>query len=316
MLAFSAALIRRLLPHLSEDVPRLDGLRTWMENGSFYLGFGRTSDEILLQDVGLTELIPFISHDYERFALSSRESLVFCTPEATRPKAVGWPAAQLYYSAFFAAHAIMRATGQAVFRVEKSQAIRMSQIASLYVPNLKIAAGTYCSRLIQRPGLSVDMSLVELPEGGGAHDQFWKSFYIFIGELTAEVSARNEPEATTVLGETSELQSILSANGFKGGTWLSSIRNQIMYQHKYGVWFPFQKSESEAVEYMRRPEIRDSSSIRRDHNTSKDPLLAFFACCHLIAAINRDLAKALCQRGKTQRFKQLWRRLESGAEAA
>lgn len=316
MLALSAALIRRLLPQLSEDIPRAEGLRTWIGTGSFYVASGTVPDEFLLQNVALTELVPFVSFDYERFALSSFESLLYCSVEATTPKALGWPIARLYYSAFFGAHAIMRATGHAVLRLEGPQAARLSEIGSFYVPNLKVGSGTYHSLLIQNSQLSIDKRLRKLPDVGGAHDQFWRSFYAFLGGIGEEVSASNELEATDVVGQTSEIRDILGANGFNGGTWLSAMRNQLTYQHKYGVWFPFQSSSADVVEYIRRLDMRDSSSVRRDYDPAKYPMLAFCACCHLLATVSSDLANGLCQRGRNNRFKHLWTRLAKTADTA
>jgi len=310
MLSLSAALARRILPQLSEEAPRSEGLRTWIGTGSFYVDSAPMLKSILLKNVVLTELIPFVSYDYERFALSSMESLLFCGSETSRPQALGWPAAKLYYAAFFGAHAVMRATGHAVLRLEGAQAARITQIASLYDPTVQLTPGTYLSRLKQGQQLSIDVELGRLADSGGAHDQFWRCFYSFLGNLAEDVASGNEPEATAVAGETSEIQNVLSAAGLHPGTWLSGVRNQITYQHKHGAWFPFNNSRTDAVDYVSRVSIRDSSSVRRDYNASRDPLLAFCAGCHLIALIGVDLGTNLCGRlRRNSRFEQLWNRL-------
>jgi hypothetical protein len=201
----------------------------------------------------------------------------------------------------------MRATGHAVFRVEGAQSARITRIAALYDPTIQVSTGAYLCRLNQEPQLSIDLGLTKLPDAGGAHDQFWRSFYLFLQELAEAVTSNKEPEATALVGETSEIQNVLSANGLHAGTWLSTMRNQITYQHKHGAWFPFHKSPAEAVDYVSRISIRDSSSVRRDYSVSRDPLLAFCACCHLIALMSVDVATGLCQRlGRNSRFEQLW----------
>jgi hypothetical protein len=313
MLELSAALIRDLLPNLTADQPEAEGLRSWIESGSFYVGVGPTPDSFVLQDVSLAEFMPYVSYDYERFALASFESLLCCGKEAVSSKAIGWPFAKIYYSAFFGAHAIMRSLGQAVLRLEAAQAARMSRLMSLYVPGLQIGSGTYLARIIQRPApdLLFDVLLAKISDSGGAHDQFWRSFYGFLAEFTNDVSVNNLPNATSIIGEVSEIQDLLSANGFNAGTWLSAVRNQMTYQHKFGVWYPFQNSPSEAVKQIRRVKVRASSSIRRDYNPKKHPLQAFCNGCHLLAAVNIDLADALSNRGKNKRFSQLWTRLKA-----
>ena len=49
----------------SKEPPKQKGMRTWIENGSFYVGVGVSADEILLQNVDLKEAVPFISYDFE-----------------------------------------------------------------------------------------------------------------------------------------------------------------------------------------------------------------------------------------------------------
>jgi hypothetical protein len=66
---------------------------------------------------------------------------------------------------------------------------------------------------------------------------------------------------------------------------------------------------------MRRLEIKDSASIRRDHNASKYPLLAFAACCQIITGLSCEIAEGLCQRSGNTRLKHLLNQLRT-AEAA
>ena len=73
MRELSAALIRRLLPGLAESAARLGGMRAWLESGSFYVDPGVTPDSVVLKNVSLSELVPYLSYDYERFAFSSLE---------------------------------------------------------------------------------------------------------------------------------------------------------------------------------------------------------------------------------------------------
>lgn len=311
MLSLTTVLTRRLLPHLSSGTPQHDGFRTWVEKGSFRVA-AVAPDEFFLQDVSVAELVPYVSYDFERFALSSLESLLNRGPDTMGPKALGWPLARVYYAAFFGAHAIMRSVGQGALRLETSQAVRLSKIGSIFEPSFSVSSGTYDSLLIQNPNSTIDTRLRKLAEAGGAHDQFWRSFYSFLGSISAEVATKGEPEANSVIGEATEIQDILRSSGFNGGTWLSAMRNQFTYQHKHGAWFPFRESVREAVEYMGRLTIRDSGSIRRDHDPSKHPLLAFCACCHLIASVSYEVATALCERSATGRFKRLLSQLSGG----
>ena len=166
MLALASVLIRRLLPQLSTESPRQEGLRTWLEAGSFYVGIGTAADEVLFRNLRLTEIVPFIAFDFERFALSSVESALHHGTEIMGPKALGWPLVRLYYAAFFGAHAIMRATGRAVLRIENPQALRISQIGSFYLPSFKVSTGTYIWTLVENPDLTIDGQMHKLPDAG------------------------------------------------------------------------------------------------------------------------------------------------------
>jgi hypothetical protein len=311
MLNVSAALSRRLLPQLVEEPPRPEGLRTWLEKGSFFIDEKSGPENLHLKNITLTELIPYLAHDYERFALSSFESLLFCSPEYNRPKAVGWPLLKIYYSAFFGAHAIMRATGNAILRIETRQAKRISEIASIFSPTLTITAGVYYFRMIQNIDNSIDVQLNKIADSGGAHDQFWKQFYSFLSTVTTKISENNEPDASAIVREIFEIQRLLSDNSrLPSGTWLSATRNNINYQHRHGVWFPY-KLQAEASRSVSQVKLRDSLSIRLDYDTSYDPIQAFCACCHVIATISIDLSAILGKRTKNRRFIRLWNRLKS-----
>lgn len=315
MLALSTVFARRLLPRLSADTPRTQGLKTWLEAGSFYVSAGSGPGDILFENLVIQEIVPYLAHDFERFALSSMESALQRVPDTMGPKALGWPLIRLYYAAFFGAHAIMRGTGKAVVRIETAQASRLTQIGSLYVPGLRISTGTYQWALRENRDLRLDGHLGRLPDNGGAHEQFWKVFYNFLGSIRDEVTRNREPEATAAIAEISDLRDCLSSNGFQGGTWLSAVRNQITYQHGFGAWFPFHTSDTQTVEYMRRVGLKNSSGIRRDYSPTKQPLLAFAACCQVIASLSHEVAQSLCRNRGNIRFRRLLNSLRA-SEAA
>lgn len=311
MLEVSAAITRRLIAELGTKVPAKDGMRSWLEKGSYQINNSSVHDCVRLENVHMGELNPFLSWDYERFCFSSLESLMSCKLQRAHPKAIGWPLLKLYYSAFFGAHSILRATGQGVLRLERAVAAHLTEYAKFFIDELVISSGTYESRLEQDAFRSINLVLRRLPDTGGAHEQFWRRFHAFLSELSEQAAAQNEPGAVRLIGEIAELQKILTANGFSNGAWLSAVRNQINYQHQYGVWYPYHRSRDAAVSM--EGVGRESGGIRCDFNPSRDPLCAFSAACQILAAINTDVARALARRPAASRFKGLWERLESSA---
>ena len=78
------------------------------------------------------------------FALSIWETISEYKANANRPKALGWPLLKIYYSGFFAGHALMRAVGQAIVRVEPRQAKRLTEIGQLFCGNpFSVSPGNY-----------------------------------------------------------------------------------------------------------------------------------------------------------------------------
>lgn len=311
MLEASIAIARRMLPTTGVEIPRQGGMRTWLEDGSFFIEVDGPAQVIYLKGASLSEIGPFLSWDYERFALSSLESYIYCNIGTARPKALNWPLLKAYYSAFFAAHALMRATGRGVIRLEAKHAKQLSELASLFAADIHVTAGTFEFQLHQSDDHLQSVALKRLPDTGGAHEQSWRRFFIFLSELSEEVASNNEPESTTIVAEISDIKTLLASNGLSGGTWLSLIRNQINYQHQFGVWFPYSASFGHvyAVDPLNRTR---SSTIRRDFSASRDPLNAFSAACQLIAAMNNDVAEMLSRKISAKRFKRLWERLETG----
>jgi hypothetical protein len=106
-----SCLIRRSLHGLVTDAPRASGIRSWIENGSFTVCETSTVDHIELTNIVLSEFISYNAFDFQRFALSSRETIMACKSDTLNPLALSWPLIKAYYSGFFAAHALMPYAG-------------------------------------------------------------------------------------------------------------------------------------------------------------------------------------------------------------
>lgn len=309
MLDLSAVLSRRLLPQLTEDSPKSEGIRSWITEGSFSVEAGPGTDSIKLRNITLTNLVPYIAYDYERLSLSSLESYLCCGTPHGQPRAISWPILKLYYSAFFAANAITRAVGRGQFRIEPQQAKRINELASLYSISLNVTTGNYNFSIVENTDSTKDVLLEKARDSKGAHEQFWHYFYSFLSDLTLEVTTNKEPEASSIISEVSAIQRLLSARGSTYGTWLSSMRNEINYQHKHAVWFPYKDSSANAVKIVKAMKVRESSSIRLDYDPSSENLEAFCACCEVIFALNADISNALGRIKSAHRFSRLWDRL-------
>jgi len=97
-------------------------------------------------------------------------------------KLAGWPLLKLYYSAFFAAHAITRSQGSGVVKLEKRQTAHLNSILSLIAPEASgISPGMFVYKTMQSTEtgrLSVIMEPARTD--GGVHESFWKHFCEFL----------------------------------------------------------------------------------------------------------------------------------------
>lgn len=116
MASLSSSLSREILPKLCQSAGKLDGIRGWLTNSAYQVSYG---SEVLIENFLLDEFVSYIAYDYERFALASWESFCVADMESSRHRLAGWPLLKVYYSGFFAAHAIMRALGEAVVQLDR-----------------------------------------------------------------------------------------------------------------------------------------------------------------------------------------------------
>lgn len=259
------------------------------------------------------EFAQFQSFDYARFALSSLETMAHCAADVGRPRALGWPLLKAYYSGFFGAHALLRALGQGVIRLEPSQTNLLTAFGQIQDPSFFAKSGTYHYRLRQNSDRSIGIVLSRLAETGGAHESFWRKFNAYLTEMSNEVALNNEPEASAIISRLAELQALLTRAGSFPGSWLSNVRNQINYQHLLGVWFPYSAAQRD-VNYASEIGYQPVSTSRLDYDYRKETIKAFGSGSLFIAALSFELANSLVGAGtrRNTRFARNWQRLTRG----
>lgn len=305
-------LLRRAAPSIGAAKPREDGVRGWLVQGSFYIDDVPVDRRLTLKSVVASEFVSFLAWDYQRFAFSSFESLAACKPDVARPRALGWPLLKAYYAGFFGAHALLRAIGCSVVRIESAQAKHLTTLGQTYTdPSFRFLTGTYTAILTRQADGSWNVLLSPIDEDGGAHFSFWKVFAQFLGDFVDEVVKDEEPNALEIVAQAMELKSLLTAKGGSTGAWLSDIRNLINYQHKFGVWFPFGASQTE-VDYLAKLDFRTLPNARLDFDQRKRSIEAFCAGATFIARLSYDLTQALVE-GERQNMSlnRRWQRLHA-----
>lgn len=301
---------RALLGVAGADV-RPDGLRSWFSSGSFYVDSQSTPENVIIKNILLYEYSSYMAFDFQRFALGSLESIVGTEAASRSVPGYAWKTLKLYYSAFFAAHALIRALGDAVIRLDRTHAQRISEVAQIFLGNqFIISSGTFRVKFRQGAGNTFDVELVRCPDGGGgAHEQFWREFLTFWNSLMQDISASGDQDATNIIVTMMQMSDIMKNKGKTAGAWLSSIRNDINYQHKYGVWFP------DALEKNTELMLREIKRGRSDRinlalNSAGGDLAPFVNGNLYLAALCYELTDELTEATSKakNRFLGAWRR--------
>jgi len=100
-----------------------------------------------------------------------------------------------------------------------------------------------------------------------------------------------------------DLHSNLSAGGSLRGSWLSSIRNAVNYEHKFETWYPYGE-QSKFYDHLHAKKdewLKDPEKIELRSDESND-LLKFQATCNFIIALCRVSAEEMssrCASGKS-----------------
>lgn len=175
--------------------------------------------------------------------------------------------------------------------------------------NFALPGGNFAMTTRQDSPGQLSVSLTRLSEKGGAHDQFWRRFKFDLSAIVEEVVRLNEPDADLAVARCADLQALLDGQGL-AGTWLAVMRNQINYQQRHRVWFPFGASQRD-VTYVASIGYRSSRTARLDYDPNRQPLQAFAAGSLYLAAVCYEVADQLISGSVSRRgmFRSRWQKL-------
>ncbi|KRG33303.1 hypothetical protein [Psychrobacter sp. P11G3] len=217
-------------------------LKAWVANGHYLLSDclapsrNNRVTEFKLRFQQTETLYVSLANDCNRFAQAAIESMLSIGKINKLPKSTGWATVQLYYSAFFAAHAILRIYGRACSQLEVDHTNKVLEIAkTMQLDNgaVNIESGFYFSL--------IENNKVKFSKMKDSHADTWASFSGLLMWLIDNI-----PNATAIgkhksdtLDLISNIKAALHLSGAARGNWLSQIRNKVNYQHTHGVWYPY-----------------------------------------------------------------------------
>lgn len=237
-------------------------LKAWIANGRYLVSeclvplSRNRATEFKLTFQQAETLHISLANDCNRFAQAAIESMWSVGKVDKLPKSVGWATVQLYYSAFFAAHALLRIYGRACSQLEKGHVDKVFEIAGLTQLDGDVASienGFYFS--------SISNNEIIFNKMKDSHADTWASFsnllLWLIGNISSTVGIGAHKADALIL--ISNIKDALHISGAAKGNWPSQIRNKVNYQHTHGVWYPYKGA------------LHDSEMVLRNNEWLKDP---------------------------------------------
>lgn len=295
---------------LGVDPAKDGGLRQWLIDGAYVPEVNASTGAVELASITTVDLVPYLSFDFERFALASAESLLIANIEHTGHKLASWPLLKLYYSAFFAAHAVMRSQGAGVIKIERNHVTKINQFLSIMgVSSNNLTPGMYIYRLDMSARSSPRMTFSPHGAGGGVHEAFWKSFCEFLDDRASTAVSTGAVDAQNLVSGSEEIRRAVSGSTTNSGSWISAMRNDINYQHKHAVWYPIRRSDGHGA-LINDLKVKASKNAALGSPVRGNPVRAFVEVSHYLACLNVDISEFVAARStKGGAFGQKWRRM-------
>lgn len=266
-------------------------LKAWLASGQYLMehpltpsASGRAA-EFKLRFQQPEFLFAALANDCNRFSQAAIETM-WCIGKVEKlPKSTSWASIQMYYSAFFAAHAILRLFGRACTQLERGHVDVVYQVAQAtqMASNVSGVENGFYSSMIEN-------DCIEYRKLKESHADTWYSFsnlLTWIIENLPDTSGLGKHKSSAI-DLISSLKSSLAKSGAAKGNWPSMIRNRINYQHSHGVWYPYKGALHDPDTILRNSEwlkFPDSFELK----TSKNDVQMLFNISNSIVSFMYNL---------------------------
>ena len=297
-----SVLIDALRPHVIPALyrvlgPRVDGLATAIESRP-YTPLAAPAGRVSLSFQDPFEIAAHYAADVGRFASASFETMLVVDRAIGNELGAGWCVVQLYYAAFYAAHAILRMFGCSCSFLSAATTSRLTRILGVIGlnPTPALTGGLYGCSLA-----GPDVTLIALGSGasGGSHELFWRRFVQELDALAPLVLAGPLPtlDAQDAAARLLDLRNTLVA-GAAQPDWLTRLRNEVQYRHVQRLWYPSRlgvRERRQFVELVQRWDADDPRHVYPRAAGSGD-LPEFASACTFLTAVCRGLVLDIAAR--------------------
>ncbi len=300
---------------LGIDPSRDSGFVDWILSGQYTVSSVGDDGRCILDVTNLDSFFPYLNYDYTRFALAAQESRITSRAEIDAFGFFGWPLLKLYYSGFFAAHAIMRSTVAGVVRVGSNETGYLNQIIQTLGLSTGIGNGMYSVTSLSRQGSGVEITLK--PHNAlGAHEGFWKEFCLFLEKLADRAISENRPGAAQYLNDVTDVKQAILRNVSGVPVWISKMRNDINYKHLHNTWFPRRRSGKISAGVLDIPVGLSSSNIDLSIGSSETSVEEFISICKFLGCLSVEIGDSIASSSTAHgTFGQKWRRFHNHISA-
>lgn len=295
--ALQPQLVRELLNLRGRAHPRyiMDVIVDGPKAG-YDLDFNAAASSITIDFREPTFLGSAIGGDASRFASAAFSSARGVANALDDADTLSWGLLRLYYSAFYAGHAVLRLLGRSCSYLEAPHIAQIRRLATALgsPPPFAIGGGLYaCTLNSAQTGLEFTQARGRV---GGAHEAFWEVFDSFLSEATEEVlKNRIAPaDARNVFLKLEGLRRILARGA--GASWLSAVRNEIQYRHGRGVWAPptVNRAGRGVLHRIAGQWLRDPMAIELDAPAGAE-LGAFVTACTFTVGLCRVVLERVAE---------------------
>lgn len=246
-----------------------------------------------------------VASDCRRLSLSWLQTTVGSWPSGNDKLELPWSLVRTYYSAFYAAHVLVRLLGRACCWLESSH---LAQIDAVHRAvnggplTFRADAGSY---LCSVDGSGSDFVLSRIAASNrGAHEALWYALDTALRDRTPYILSGILPtrDAQLVVTKLDEFRGLAALNG--SVAWLSKVRNSIQYRLEHDVWHPTRLDAGirRALAKLAKGWLDDPMSIDLSSVRARTVLEQFVAACSfLIAACRALLGRIDAASGAPQR---------------
>jgi hypothetical protein len=242
--------------------------------------------------------VAYFSHEADRFASASFESLITGKKIAEYPRSTAWLLIRAYYSAFFAAHALLRIHGWACTRLLPNTVTKLNiELGQFFPDSPKLVGGLYLLRLLPDTRELVCKKL-DGANQGGTHEALWSVLDDYLKAATTAILSVPDQDHQEFALLVDQFNRTISK--FGGSTWFTQLRNRINYSHEYGAWFPYEKSTCDYDRLETAIARWKSDPADALKVVGEDELVIFMSACAFLVGICSATIRDLSYRSRAR----------------